>query len=750
MTHRMYLSGIGWVGQVPEGNRLRIAYPLEEQDGPEAFLGLPKALIVERAPADEDVPATEEASSKHAAPSGTIPFGWWKAHGSPFLPPTVPPLRFTLPGIVQAVRFIYKGPSARLKVLDEQSEEPLAVRDLSFGQPVYVEASTIRHLDFVTSSGVTLEDLESVDLFQDWGLEWEEIARIDIEASAAAAFDDTQRRMDGATTLTSEEWGELVTLAGEAAASSPASVPEDEPGPWQTFQTAVGIRWEYCVLYGLGYFDGHRSDPPPMDDISMAQALSTVPPTPVAYRVREEEGRVDPSNVIVCPPWPATSLAPPQTPTINDPSVRLLAGGGFEARYRIGWGTHDPRTLGVIIEEERSASPSVPSSPFTETIENRSRRPEDPPATGQLARVVDVPFHDVTVRVRARSIDGWDRLSSVSGWMAPASLGLQHAPVPPPLAWARHNGSQATLHRAVTDPDPEAWQPPIPNWKPDVVVEKAAGRVEICRQTAEPQTVKVSVSPPVFTSDGTYLTSVSTPPGTDLMRFQNGYLVAGGLKFGISALTGNQVFFEVPDEGTGAATVFGGGSATLQQDPLHPSLWTVVADFAAADLPDNLEFSDPLTGSPAETVVVSYATRVRFLGKVGPFSNIVRAFWMPGTPPTPPPFTIDLLGIDFYNRTVIKVKLLKASSGMFSIWWANGWSTDWPAGTTFKDHAVPGEHGDQTPQYGQVLYDVLALPVARKSDRRITLGVQRINAVGGQSEFETVSATLAATEPAGP
>ena len=87
---------------------------------------------------------------------------------------------------------------------------------------------------------------------------------------------------------------------------------------------------------------------------------------------------------------------------------------------------------------------------------------------------------------------------------------------------------------------------------------------------------------------------------------------------------------------------------------------------------------------------------------------------------------------------------------MFALWWANGWSTDWPAGSTFKDHAVPGEYGDQTSQYGRVLYEVLALPVARKSDRRITLGVHRINAVGGQSEFRTVSATLAATEPPGP
>lgn len=123
-----------------------------------------------------------------------------------------------------------------------------------------------------------------------------------------------------------------------------------------------------------------------------------------------------------------------------------------------------------------------------------------------------------------------------------------------------------------------------------------------------------------------------------------------------------------------------------------------------------------------------------------------RALYLPEPPTIGPPFTADLLGLDFFNRSVLKVELTASSSGSYSLWWADGWPADWPDGTTFNDNATPGEYGAQTPQYGRIIYEVLALPVARKTDRRVTIGVQRENAVGSRSEFRTVPVTLPATE----
>jgi hypothetical protein len=701
-------------------------------------MGFPETILVERAPVDEDIPQGKPPTAALALPAAfpaaaTVPLSWWDDHGTISLTGFLP-IRHRLPSPVQAVSFTYNGPTARILVRDSGNDRLVADRVVSHGDFFYLEAPAMDEF-IVLAFFAHFVDFKTVDLFKDRGLSWETIAEIRVADTGDFSYDEVGLRYNMPLTLSTDEWNELVELAGLAQVSTPGTVTKGDPTPWEGFFIALGIRWEFALLYGHGFFDGPRTKISPLDEIDEGKLLKTVPPLAMAYRIREKEKRVGTSNIVVCPPWVAPPLIPPGVPQYIDPEVRLTDEDRFEATLSMRWQSFDARAIGIEFEEEISASPSIGSPPQTDVFQNRSRRPEEPPFRGETARTLDVPFHDVLLKTRGRATDGWDRASAPSAWTPPTPLALRHEPPPPPLASARYNGGTLRIVRQVGDPD-------FPDWQPDRVVREATGRVSVYRQVAQPRTENVGVSAPIHVEGRLYKTAI--PGVATASDFADGFLIAGRVKASITRIVGADFYFEAPDEGGGSVTLFDTGPARLQQSPKNEGLWTMVADFSAVGLPPELVFSDPVPGSTGKADVLSYCTRISYLGRIGPSSNVAQAFRIPATPIVPPPFTVEVLGIDFYDRTMVKIRMTTpASGGKFSVWWADGALT----GAQFSGQGVPGEYGAQTAENGLFLYDVLSLPIPKNVNRTVTIGVQQVNEAEGQSNFSTVHFVLSAAGP---
>lgn len=729
---KIYLAALGWVPDAPAGNRLRWHYPVDTVAG-DRYLGLPETIIVERAWLDEDLPQKDE----HREPA---PPSWWKHMGDIGLAGHLLQV-FSLPWPAQAVRFVYMGSDTRLRAFNRE-DRLVADRTVVNGQTVSLQAPDISALELLAHN-VTLQDFAALDLFRDRGLKWEEIARIQVAKTIGLTLDQASLRYDLPSTLSIQEWADLVDHARKASASDPATdaAASDEPTAWQAFQMMIGVRWEHAVLFGHGFFDGPRTKWPQSDEVNKKLILTSVPPRSVAYRVREAQGRLGPSNAVVCPPRLAAPLAAPGVPMYQNPEVRLTVDTDtdrpkFTATYRLHWTQPDMQALGVEIEEEISASPaaSLPSAPLALRYTCRTRQPDDPPGEGLQLRSQDVAFHDVQLRCRSRAVDGWDRTSAFTSYTPWTPLDLKHEPAPPNLASATWSGGSASLTRQVDDPH-------YPNWSPDLIVRHDPGaRIFVFRRkvgvSGRPAVSRVNVGAPVLVSANRYRSSVAGL--TSLTPFDGGYIVAAPFKAMIRQIAGSDIFFEVGD-----STLFSAGDAELQQNPLHLDLWDKVAEFSVHTLPETLTFSDPVAG-PGETAdVLSYHVRVAFLGtRIGPPSNTVQALRLPVAPTKPPPFSVELLGVDFYNRTLVKICFTTPTSGgRYTVWWANGAPPD------FAAKAVPGVLRAQTPHSNRYLFDVLAIPLPQTVDRTITIGVQRVTTGEGQSIFETTPVTLPALAP---
>jgi hypothetical protein len=280
----------------------------------------------------------------------------------------------------------------------------------------------------------------------------------------------------------------------------------------------------------------------------------------------------------------------------------------------------------------------------------------------------------------------------------------------------------------------------LPDWSPDIIVEKALGKVYIYRKdlNKNPRVVDVNVSAPILVEGDLFRITASVTNPSD---FIDGYLIAGDIKTRIIDSSGSDFFFRIPDDGGGSITLFSAGPAKLQQNPKRESLWIKVAELPVMDLPREIVFTAPIPEPTNEADVLSYYARLSYLDKQGPTSNIVQAIRVPPTPIVPPPFTVELLGIDFYMRTMVKIIFTDhVSEGLFSVWWADGaFEID-----QFGSQAVPGEYRAQQVQNQQFLYDVLSLPIPNNANRVVTIGVQRVNTGGGQSNFLSVQITLIA------
>jgi len=736
----LHLTGLGWLDEVPKGNRLRWSYPLQGLKNEEQYLGLPEIVIVERAFLDEDILQQQDFKllSSSTSPMPIVPSSWWDSHGdvhpSGFLPKI-----HVLPQPVQAIRFTYRGVSTRLRAFDSVNDLLVCERMVSDGEVIHLEASAIDQLEILAWAPV-LQNLMTLDLFADRGLEWETIAQIRVKDTIGFNLDEVRLRYDQTPTLTNKEWREFVEGATRGQLSKPGSEIAGDPTDWEAFSVLMGLRWEHALLFGHAFFDGPRNDIPEFDNVNYDLLLKDTPSMPVAYRVRDAERRVGPSNIIVCPPRIIPPLSSPSQPQYEEPEVCLTIDPEteepkFSATYGIHWQQSDVNALGVQIQEETTGSFAIGSSSISEIYESRTRFPEDPMFVGALARSRYVTFHDVQIKCRARATDGWDRTSVDSPWTPLTSLSFEHAAPAPNFTAARYtDGGNVQLTRQTNDPD-------FPNWQPDLVIENdPLAKLFIYRRksgtSGQPAVQSVSVSTPVRVENNLYQTTVSGV--TILSNFLHGSLIIAPFQTTIKSVVGSVIQFEVTDE---TGILFSAGSAQLQQDPNDTTLWTKVAEFNPVGLPDELIFTDPVPAPAGLADVLSYQARLSYLGMLGPVSNTVQAIRIPATPVTPPPFTIETLGIDFYNRTMVKIRFTNpVSGGLYTVWSANGAIES----SKFGEKGVPGEQRAQSPYKNRYLFDVLTIPLPSAVSSTITIGVQQVNEGGGQSTFETVQYTLPA------
>ena len=747
---RIHLSALGWVDHAPKGHRLRWHYPVQNIVGG-AYLGLPKRILIERAPLDlQHMYGDPFASAQY-------PYSWWEMVPDINVFGFVPPFEHALPTPVQAIRFDYHGAPARIVIRDSAREDVIVDRLVADGDKVYAEGALIDSVSLYTT-WANLTNVQVLDLFKSHGLAFEPIAEIAVAATYAEALAKIASRYDQPTTIGTAEWSDLQNTVNAANLSSPATEVPGQPTHWQNVQIVLGLRWEFALLGGFAFFDGPRAHECELDRLRDT-ILKGPPSTPMAYRVRDVDGPAGYSNLAVGEPWPATALLAPNAPTYVNPEVRLREGKsalvdsgvlathaslaqftpitGFDGDYTVrtmsAWKHNDPRALGVEIEETISASPTTGAAGRSMTFMSRSRRADDPPMAGSVARVFDVSFVDVTLRARARAIDAWDRVSPFSPSSPATPLKLRHEPKAPQLQSATYVSGSARLLRAVG-------RPGIPDWEPDPIVKHAGGQVYIYRRTRKPRTATVNVSGPLAIAPGYYRVGVSG--AASLSDFVGGMLSAGSFSDTIVAATASTVDIVIPHNGS-SITLFSAGEGRLAQDPLAESLWTHVATFPALGLPEELVFADPLP-RPTGLVVETYCARLAFMGRLGPLGNVATAVRTPDIPAVPPPFIVVRLGLDFYRRTMIKLRFTTPpASGRYSIWWADGNV----AAAQFPRRGTAGAYGAQEPAGGDTLYDVLPLPIPAHVDRTITIGVQHVLDSGVQGDFVVAPIVLPALAP---
>jgi hypothetical protein len=727
MAPRIQLASSGWIDDRPPGNRLRWRYPYELLDGGGAALGLPKELVVERAPLKDFRPLPIDAQGVAGRRAfSTSPAAWWTTLGDIAIGGF--PATYVPPTPLQGIVFTYRGPDARLLVTDAG----VVVRDelVSDGTIVAAEGAELDSV-IVLGFSATLQDVRALDLYANHGLAWKAIAVIGVEGTLNASLADVESRLPAATALTPARWAELQSLAQEAQSGAGLPPGPGQVSPWQAYSAVIALRWEIAVLCGHGYVDGPQADACALDSISPGVALAT--PQFVAYRVRDRSGRAAPSNAAVCPGWPVAPLSLPPVPQYLDLRVGLsdaTGSGVFAATGRTRWSSSDPEAIGVELEERLGPSPAIGGGQQSDLFETRGR-PVDGSGGGELGRSWEPPFWDVPVAARARAIDAWDRTSGFTAFSPPAGFELVHNPVAPSLLDARWDGGIATLRRPSTD-----------TWAPDAIVRNAPdGRLEILRRTGLPRRDTVAIGTPVLLVDGTYASEID--PVVNPGDFTGGSFSSGAFRGRIQSIVGTSLSFAPTSTAMGSTSLFQAGVALLVQDPKADPLWAVIGTVPlGGGLPMELAVPDPMPPPADGTDVLTYAVRVAFLGRFGPKGNSVGALRVDIPPPAPPPFDVALLGLDFYGRTMVEITLTSPvpTERRFVVAWAPGTVN----GDQFASSARPGPSPAQPASWGTTLYEVLTLPVRSGISEVVTVGVQSVGPGGGQSDFLTVAHTLPA------
>ncbi|MBA4141847.1 MAG: hypothetical protein H0X43_02335 [Nitrosospira sp.] len=740
----IFLSALGWVTEAPEGNRLRWSVPVDEVvDG--AFRGLPVSIVVERSL----LPLTSFGDTTFFnTPSWPIPLDWWETLGD--LPVGFAlAVRLALPKPVQAIRFIYQGPENRARIFSSAGEV-LMIRTLMPGQIVLVEGTEIAELEFLIG-GATLLQTSILDLFagHDAGVNFEQIAVLNPRATATMDLVTVEARLSGPSEIDPEQWA---AFQAEIAAAAIASLPDvTEPAfagieRWAQFSALLAVRWRYSLLYGFGFLDGPEAGPgTAADNIASDLLLQEMPTRPVIYRVRcrFEDGSLQISNPIVVPPMPASPLAPPQDLAYEGPRVRLFEGDEYLSEAQLTLGANDRRVRGVETEEEFGPSPILATAAIPKTYLFQSWEPTDSNQRMRINRVATLPFYDLPVSCRARSLDIWDRTSAWSMQTPPVLPVFEHSPLPPTLLDARLKDGLVTVF-------PNSPGNSFAGWEPDHAAANTPGTVlEVMQRISEPAIVEISLGQSEFVSSvqgdrfelfrAPFLASLANPE-----RFEGGYLIAAGMRATIREIDASSVAFSPIPDGADTTAMPGAGTARLQQAPNHPDLFAPVTSFDVNGVPDQIVLAPGAPDPVGAAKTIYYALRVDMGIVTGGLGNMVGVIRHPDRPSTPPPFSVEVLGVDFYNRTMIRIRFAEeANDGPFVVTWADGIID----AAAYHDAAIEGDYGPQMALHGLELFESLSLPVQTTLERTVTFGVQAKTEGGYVSGYVLLSVVLPVYQP---
>jgi hypothetical protein len=814
MLPRICLSAINWIDEEPKGVRLRWMFPLQKPNISGDYLGFPESVTVKRAilPEVNQLPEPGTIINVGSQPTTHYPRQWWK-RGLQLrsLAPTLfqPPDGYPS---VQAITFRYKGPDSRCCVRDS-NRCILGDFRIQNTQRLYFEGGDIAEVEFLADDAgkIKLEDDWFLDLYQSPQLDWTDVATIAVRKplvdQTIGDFQSVISRMSGHPALKAVDWTAIKNHA--TLADKIKKVSDDDPKlsspTWDVWLAIQSVLWEIAVLTGYGFIHGPQRAVAVQGDVvnlwlPQPSSQSTV------YRIVVPHP-IDPmlamSNLVIVSPNKALPLKPPedlvyQSPVVIpeqivddfDPSKPSTVRSVYLGAGILTWNhKQDPWAMGIDVTETVLTSPTVmkPQNPtdITERIQARTRNLGD--LFGSSSRNFELAFPDCPLQSSAKTFDGWDRHSKPSP-LQKVLFDLRHRPVPPGLACAVYDPStqKVSVDRLVGKPKCLDSEIAYQDWAPDEIVRKQNGQVEIARRTRLPISLAVTIVGVSLISSNNLAIQLANaiPQG----EFERGRLIANdqtGVIIEVSAdrkglkvstddiasdqLTGNDETHDqrcaLFDHAPAAITTFVSGLAQIVEYPYADALWTKVystPQITPLDKQFNFSESKPLPQEGTDSLV--YACRVvfnNFNGGVGygPYSNAVSVLRKAPRPDVPPPFTVQLLGWDYYQRIVINVTLsADRENALFTIAWAPGRKSQWlephahdpnppndPTLKAFASAGVTGQLGQQRTHRMRLLYEVLEVPEPHYSDLYITIGVKGVDKIGQESAYVLEELLILAT-----
>ncbi len=736
---RVYLGALGWVDELPRGNRLRWSVPVDAQIG-DSFLGLPVTVTIERAPINPESPGD---TAFHESSSWTLPVSWWDILGDIAVAPGVN-TRVDLSTTAQALTFFYHGPETLLRIRDE-ADKVVAERHLVNGSHILLEEPEITTLEFLLGGG-SLNNARLLNLFagHDAGVDYEEIAVLSPAKTIGLTLEQAEARLGEDIALTQQDWFEFHSdVVTPALLSGPDTPTFEDTGTtsWQQFSALLAVRWSLSVLYGFGFLDGPDAGPgASVDNVNSGALLNALPTRSHIYRVRVAFDNHPEliSNPIVVRNEIALPLSIPNELDVEHANVRLFDGADYELDAQLSLGTDDARVIGCEIEEEYEASAILGAAAVSDTTLFQSWRAPDWSRRMRIKRDVTLPFYDMPFRFRARGLDGWDRTSNWSPWSPLEMPTFLHSPLPPALMDAQIVDEVVKLY-------PRTPGNRFTEWEPDHAARNTPGTVlEVMRQYTEPQSASVTLFEPMLEEVQRGQTvdrfrAFFSGPLPAPLRFTGGSLISGSMRAAITAIDTQSVVFRPISGGADTARMIGAGPAILQQSPTHTDLFTSVFTTDIDDLPGVLAFSDTLPAAEGRTVPDHYAVRVDMGLVTGGLSNTATALRHPPPLDPPPPFTVQILGVDFFGRTSISVRF---SSPAADVPYVVAWADGMPDADDFHDLAVEGDYGPQTAHNALELFETLILPVPINLSPVITIGVQAKTEGGFVSHYTLQQVSL--------
>ncbi|MCO6478092.1 MAG: hypothetical protein J5I94_15790 [Phaeodactylibacter sp.] len=735
MDDRPYLTGLGWVNDAPRGNRLRwYIEPNENIVG--VYRGLPTEVRVLRSVWNEDIYPDTQTLKR---PSGSFPINWWNPDLGDIRTSDGIPSQFELPVSAQAVRFFYQGPATLIQAYDSTGSL-FYQRRITENEFVLLEHFDIREIRLY-SGPAFLNSFQYLDLFagHDEDVDYEQIAAIPIQRTTTFPYEEAYQRYTGSPNMDEEEWDsfqeEIVQVALD---SSPASDLED-PGtasPWTQFQSVLALRWEFSQLYGFGFLDGPETPPgSTFDHIIRDRILTERPTRPHIYKISvaySDPDIVRFSNPVVILPLDALPVEIPIYQYLKS-TVKLYGEDTYNQRYQLSFTVFDYRVIGFEVEETFLSSPILDNPTLEESYFLRSWRPTDQHEQSTFERSVDVDFYDIGMRLRARSIDGWDRFSPFNILTDIEFPIFRHNPEPPPPLTAWRNGDEVTI---VANNEEQSFR----TWEFDhAVLNTPNSQLLVLRKDAQPAIVKYNtfylpepyINEDLFAAERFSLripATISSPH-----RFVGGYLIAGNLRTTIDRIENNAFIFAAIADGAQQSAFFNAGDEViLQQSPDSPALFIEVAAFPINDLPELLIFEDVLPTPSENSTVDDYALRIHMGILEGGLSNLVSVLRMPDNPEIPPQFQVDFLGVDFYDRTLVRVTLAEPRpEGEYTLYWSPGAQSL----ESFQETAIKGDYGAQEAHNGIYIYEIFSLPVPKRINMIVTFGLLSENKGGFKSGF---------------